>query len=317
MITPKYWQSDHFISKILTPFGYVYGLATALRLKLKKGYQAKIPVICIGNITAGGVGKTPISMAIAQMLQAEGMHPFFISRGYGGKLNGVLVDLKTMTAADIGDEPMMLATIAPTVVSADRGKAAQIAEQNGADVLIMDDGFQNPSLKKDISFLVFNGEMGVLNGKIIPAGPMRESLKSGLKRADAVIMIGNDKTNLTSQIDKPIFKAHIKEQDVQEDSEKVIAFAGIGYPQKFYNSLMKCGLTIEKAYDFPDHHFYQKDELKTLIKKANKRGLPIYTTLKDYVKIPDNLKEHFKVLHIDAVFDDSNAFFEFMKSKIY
>ncbi len=315
MLTPKYWQTDHFISKILTPIGWVYGLATKIRLQTRKGYQAKIPVICIGNITAGGVGKTPVSIAIAKMLQSKGMNPFFISRGYGGKLNGVLVDLKTMTAKDVGDEPIMLATIAPTVVASDRGYAAQIAEKNGADILIMDDGFQNPTLKKDISFLVFNGEMGILNGKIIPAGPMRESLKSGLKRADGVIIIGDDKTNLSLQITKPIFEAQIKESQTDEP-QRVIAFAGIGYPQKFYNSLMKCGFTIEKAYDFPDHHFYQKEELKTLIKKAQKRKLPIYTTLKDYVKIPDKYKEHFNVLHIDAVFDDAEGLWNFIERKI-
>lgn len=315
MMTPKYWQNDNIISKLLTPVGFLYGLATKCRINLIKGYKAKIPVICIGNITAGGVGKTPISMALAQMLQQKGMHPYFISRGYGGRLNGVLVDLKTMTAKDVGDEPMMLATIAPTVVSSNRAKAAQIAEKHGADILIMDDGFQNPSLKKDISFLVFNGEIGISNGKIIPAGPMRESLESGLKRADAIILIGEDKTNICSKINKTIFKAHIKEVKPDEKSEKVLAFAGIGYPQKFYNSLMKCGLTIEKAYNFPDHHFYQKNELKALIKKANKRGLPIYTTLKDYVKIPGKFKEQFKVLHINAIFDEAENLLSFIFSK--
>ena len=307
MKTPKYWQDKNFLSTLLAPFGFLYGMATALRLKLKRGYKASVPVICVGNITAGGVGKTPISIAIAELLKANGKKPFFISRGYGGRLSGVLVDTKKHTAYDVGDEPLILTQAAPTVVCADRAKAAQIALKHGADILIMDDGFQNPDLKKDISLLVFNGHIGVGNGRIIPAGPLRESLKSGLRRADAILFIGEDKDGLLNKVQKPVFKVKIVEQKPDVQGQNVIAFAGIGYPSKFYDSLMKCGFTIVKAYDFEDHHFYQKDELKKILTKAKKKNVPVYTTSKDFVKIPPDMQEHFCVLEIKAVFEDERA----------
>ena len=315
MKTPKYWKTTNPISTLLSPLGAVYGLVTAMRLKFNKGYKAHIPVICVGNILAGGVGKTPISIALAKLLINNGKNPFFISRGYGGSLSGVLVDLKQHTARDVGDEPLMLAHIAPTVVCSDRAKAAKIAEESGADVLIMDDGFQNPTLRKDISFLVFNGETGIGNGKILPAGPLRESLKSGLKRADAVILIGKDNTNLTQNINKPCFEVEIKEEKPQNITQKVLAFAGIGYPMKFYNSLMKCGLTIAKKYDFEDHHFYKIPELKRLIREADEADLALFTTMKDFVKIPTDLRPHFNVLNINAEFKNKKALLDFISSK--
>lgn len=315
MKTPKHWQSNNLLSFLLVPAGLIYGMATALRLKYKKGYKSSIPVICIGNITAGGVGKTPVSMALAEILKAKGKNPFFISRGYGGSLSGVLINPQKHTPQEVGDEPLMLAAVAPTVICHDRGKAAQIAEENGADILIMDDGFQNPSLQKDLSFLVFNGEIGIGNGKIIPAGPMRERLENGLKRADAVIFIGEDKNGLLKKINKPVFKVEIKEEKPLHTNEKVLAFAGIGYPQKFYNSLEKCGLKVAKSYDFPDHHFYAKDELKTIIQKASKRNMPIYTTLKDFVKIPQNMQKSFNVLNIKATFENKSDLLNFMENK--
>lgn len=312
MKTPRYWQNKNIISTLLSPFGCVYGLATALRIKFKKGYRAKVPVICIGNVTAGGVGKTPVAMSVAELLKSHGKKPFFVSRGFGGHLSGVLVDTKTHTAYDVGDEPLMLASVAPTVVCPNRAEGARLAEANGADIIIMDDGFQNPGLKKDISFLVFNGELGIGNGQIIPAGPLRESLKSGLKRADAVIFIGEDKTGLLSKIDKPVFCADIVEQKPKHQSVSVIAFAGIGYPQKFYRSLEKCGLKPVNTYDFADHHMYTKDELKAILKKAKKKNLPVYTTSKDYVKIPTDMQKDFCVLEIRADFKQSDALWQFM-----
>ncbi len=315
MKTPSFWKNDNLISAVLSPIGMIYGAATALRFKLKKPYQAHVPVICIGNITAGGVGKTPVSMALAEMMQKQGKNPFFISRGYGGKLSGVLVDTQKHTAYDVGDEPMMLARIAPTIVCHDRAKAAQIAVENGADILIMDDGFQNPSLKKDVSFLVFNEETGIGNGRIIPSGPLRESLKSGFKRADAIIFIGENIAKILKKTDKPVFMVRIKEENPKHQGD-VVAFAGIGYPLKFYHSLEKCGLKPLYTYDFGDHHFYEKDELKSILKKAHKKNLPVYTTSKDFVKIPADFQKRINVLHIKAIFEDASALMSFIQKHI-
>lgn len=315
MKTPKYFQNQNALSKLLSPIGAIYAAITALRLKTTKPYQSCLPVVCIGNILAGGVGKTPVSIAIAKLLIKSGKNPFFISRGYGGNLSGVKVDLKTHTARDVGDEPLILARTAPTVVCKDRAKAAKIAEENGADILIMDDGFQNPTLKKDVSFLVFSGETGIGNGKILPAGPLRESLKSGLKRADGVFLVEKDKTNLLEKIDKPCFEVYIKEEKPQSIALKVLAFAGIGYPIKFYNSLMKCGLTIAKTYDFGDHHFYARAELEALMNEAHQKDLALFTTMKDFVKIPTDLQPHFNVLNINAEIKNEKALLDFLANK--
>ena len=161
MKTPKYWQSNSFTSKILSPLGFLYGFMTQLRLKLKSPHKVSIPVVCIGNITAGGTGKTPVSISIAKLLATEMYHPFFVSRGYGGKLQDVIVNNKKHTAKDVGDEPLLLSKQAPVVVNANRYAAAQKAVEQGADIIIMDDGFQNPSLHKDLSFLVFDGNYGI------------------------------------------------------------------------------------------------------------------------------------------------------------
>lgn len=315
MKTPRYWQSRNLISWILTPIGCIYGAATSLRLKLKKTFKADVPVICIGNLTAGGVGKTPVSMAVAQILIKNGKKPFFISRGYGGRLSGVVVDSQKHTAAEVGDEPLILSSVAPCVVCHDRAQAARIAIQNGADVLVMDDGFQNPSLYKDISLLVFNGQFGILNGKTIPAGPLRENLDKGLKRADAAVFIGDDQTDLLKKLNLPVLRAVIKEEKPKHKNTSVVAFAGIGYPQKFYDSLEKCGLHVANAYDFPDHHFYKKDELKVIMKKARKKGLPIYTTQKDFVKILPEMQNNFHVLKIRAEFEDEAFLIKLLKEK--
>ncbi len=312
MKTPLYWQHKNFYSTVLTPLGLVYGLLTKLRLRFKRGYKAPVLVICVGNILAGGVGKTPLSVALAKLLQEKGKKPFFLSRGYGGKLQGVLVDDKKHTPFDVGDEPLILAKTAPTVVFANRAKGAKIAVQNGADVLIMDDGFQNPGLQKDISFLVFNGALGIGNQKIIPAGPLRESFASGMSRANAVFFIGEDKHNLQNRINKPIFKVQIKEKKPVHPPSFVVAFAGIGYPQKFYQSLENCGMKVVKSYDFADHHFYQKEELNEILAFAKSKKLPVYTTSKDFVKIPKDMQKHFCVLEIEAVFENKKELLKFL-----
>ena len=315
MKTPKYWETHNLISFLLTPAGWLYGAATAMRLKFKKSFSAPVPVICVGNLTAGGVGKTPVSMALAEILIKLGKKPFFISRGYGGKLSGVIVNPSKHSAKEVGDEPLILASVAPTVVCHDRAKAAEIAVDHGADVLIMDDGFQNPSLKKDVSLLVFSGQIGILNGKILPAGPLRERFSAGIKRADAAIFIGEDQTGLLSCLDMPVLKVLIKEEIPANKNTDVVAFAGIGYPAKFYASLEKCGLHVVNAYDFPDHHFYKKDELKAIIKKAEKKGVPAYTTQKDFVKIPPSMQNNFQVLKIKAEFENKTNLIKLLKAK--
>ena len=316
MKTPKYWQSNSLISKLLTPLGRLYGLATNLRLKLVKPQKAEIPVICIGNITAGGTGKTPVSISIAKMLATDMYHPIFVTRGDGGKLQNVLVNNKKHTAQDVGDEPLLLAEQAPVVVNADRYAGAKLALKEGADVVIMDDGFQNPGLYKNLSFLVFDGHFGIGNGKIIPAGPLRETFENGIKRADALIILGKDKHNLAERTKLPIFYGHTETAQTAINQENVVAFAGIGHPQKFYHTLSQQGFNVVETFDFPDHHYYTKDEIEKILQRAKELQAEVYTTSKDFVKIPAIYHKSINVLEIAVVWNKPEELLQFIKNKI-
>lgn len=313
METPKYWKDKNIYSYLLSPLGWLYQCATLLNMTLKQPQKVDKTVICIGNLTAGGTGKTPVSISIAKILTDMKRKPFFISRGYGGKLHNVLVDKNKHSPQEVGDEPLLLAQSAPVIVNPNRYEGAKLAIENGADIIVMDDGFQNPTLKKDLSFLVFDGEFGYGNGMCIPAGPLRESLSSGLKRAQAIIIIGEDKHNLASKFNHlPIFKANIVPKFNKEEKKPIIAFAGIGRPEKFYTSLRLCGFKIYQTIDFPDHHQYSKEELLSLIKKAEQNQCVLYTTSKDFVKIPSDLRKYFNVLEIEIKWENETALKKFI-----
>lgn len=298
MKTPDFWSKSGVLSAVLQPLGKLYATATAMRLKNHTPYKAKCPVICIGNLTAGGTGKTPVSLAIAEILHQAGKNPYFISRGYGGKLKNIVVDGLIHTPQQVGDEPLLLSKAAPTVINPDRGEAAKTAMAHGADCLVMDDGFQNPTLHKDISFLVFDGNYGIGNGRVIPAGPLREPFNTGIKRAQAIIVLGDDKQHIASKTNLPVFYGKIEEEQPQINNHDIMAFAGIGHPEKFYASLKKCGFNLKKTFNYPDHHFYTVAELNSLVNYARKNNLDIYTTSKDFIKIPPALQTEFKVLNI-------------------
>lgn len=299
MKTPTYWKNENILSVILLPLGWIYGLATALRLWIHTPQKVDAKVICVGNLTAGGTGKTPVAVSLAALLQQNGKNPYFVSRGYGGKLKDVLVDPKRHTAADVGDEPLLLARQAQVVINPQRYEGALLAEQEGADYIIMDDGFQNPYLYKDFSFIVVDGNFGFGNGFCIPAGPLREFKGLGLKRANAVIILGEDKHNLSGSFGKlPVFRGKTVAVSPSPLTYDVVAFAGIGRPEKFYQSLRDCGFKIVATEDFPDHHFYSEAELQELLDLGKKYKAPVYTTAKDFVKIPPRLQSKFKVLEI-------------------
>ncbi len=318
MKTPAFWTSSNFISKVLNPIGKLYALATSLRIRFGHTKKVNRPVICIGNITAGGTGKTPVAVSFAKLLQQMGKNPFFVSRGYGGKLKGIMVDKARHTAAEVGDEPLLLSRQAPVIVNPDRFAGAQKALQSGAEIIIMDDGFQNPGLYKDLSFLVFDGGVGIGNGLCIPAGPLRESLTSGLKRAQAVIILGEDKHNLAAQTkDLPIFKGSVVAKKPEINNNEIIAFAGIGRPEKFYTSLRELGFKLLKTIDFPDHHQYTMAELKKLINEAQKKDAVLFTTAKDFVKIPPQIQKHFHVLEIEISWENEESLKAFLHQNLH
>ena len=313
MKTPKFWQNKNIISWALFLPGCLYALVTWGRIKFHKPQKVGVPVICIGNLTAGGSGKTPVAISVAQILKSGGKNPGFVSRGYGGKLKGVLVDISKHTPEQVGDEPLLLAKEAIVAVEPNRYKAAQIAIKNGADTIIMDDGFQNPTLYKDKSLLVVDGGFGLGNMMPLPAGPMREFLGQGIKRANGVVIIGQDKHNVAPTFaNLPIFRAKIKAVKPKLDKEKVLAFAGIGNTQKFYQSLKDCGVVIAKTKDFPDHHFYTRSDLLSLINEADELDAELITTSKDMVKIPYDLQPNFKVLEIAVEWQNEAAIKQFL-----
>ena len=313
MRTPSHWQSPNWLSLLLYPLSCLYAGATFLRLKLHPPYKASVPVICIGNLTAGGVGKTPVAASIAQILKTNGYNPFIISRGYGGTLSDTIVDINVNSASEVGDEPLLLSKTAPVVINPRRDLAAQKAIENGADILIMDDGFQNPYLFKDKSLLVIDGAVGLGNQMPIPSGPLREFISQGLKRAHGIIILGEDKhycANLAPNL--PLFHGKVTPICPKETNRDIIAFAGIGRPEKFYQSLKDCGFNVVKTFDFPDHHFYSEAELQSIIAEGKKLNAPIYTTGKDMVKIPHKLLPEFKMLDISISWDNPELLQKFV-----
>lgn len=285
MKTPKFWAHNGICSRLLAPFGLVYGAVTQWRLRCGKPYHCGVKVICVGNITAGGVGKTPVALALAEQELAAGKKVFFVTRGYKGKLKNIVVDLAKHTPEETGDEARLLAQVAPTIIAPKRDIGAKMAVDMGAEVIIMDDGFQNPQLYKDESWLVFDGAVGIGNGKIIPAGPLRETLENGEKRADRVIIMGEDTTGLAARCRLPVFYGRLEALPCEVPSRRVLAFAGIGHPEKFYRTLAEQGFEVVQTRNFPDHHAYTAADIEDLRRAAAASGLVLMTTEKDMVKL--------------------------------
>jgi tetraacyldisaccharide 4'-kinase len=298
----------------LLPAAAIYGAISAIRNCIAIPYTSNIPVICIGNVTVGGAGKTPTSILIARTLQDMGHKPVFLSRGFGGKLSGVLVDEKIHSSSDVGDEPLLLAKIAPVIVSRDRKMGAKLAENIG-DVIIMDDGLQNPTIHKTRSFLVIDGTYGIGNGQILPAGPLREKFKSALKKVSAVVLIGEDKHNISSAIgDKTIIRATIVSLEKNTTDKSYIAFAGIGNPDKFFNTLKENNYKLIETIAFPDHYPYTKNDIAKLKEKAKNLKGELITTEKDFVRIAPELCDNINTLPVNLVVEDVNLIKNILKN---
>lgn len=304
---PPFWYNTRPLKHklyawLLSPFGKLYGWFVKQRFSLYYPVPLEKPVICIGNLVTGGTGKTPVVMSLAVLLQEKGYNPHILTRGYGGDEEGPLqVSPGRDTAADVGDESLLLVEKAPTWVSRNRPLGAQEAIDCGANLIIMDDGFQNPVIYKDFSLVVVDGSSGFGNGRVMPAGPLRESLKEGIVRADAVLVIGNDKMNIIPEIkrytDVPVLSARLVQDAGNPDlkDKKIFAFAGIGRPQKFRETLESAGAIIEGFGSYPDHFVYLEEDLKDLIRAAEQQGLPVFTTAKDYVRLPAAFKNKVQV----------------------
>lgn len=319
------------LGSTLSPFGSIYGAATAMRMRKPPIATAPVPVICVGNLTAGGAGKTPIALAIEKLLKAHDRRVVFLSRGHGGHEKGpVLVDHQAHTAADIGDEPLLLAASAPTIVARKRVDALSLIAslEEKPDVVIMDDGLQSPGLAKTIAIAVVDSDVGVGNGRCVPAGPLRAPVSDQMETIDCIVSYGaiNGDGSKVGNDDTPAFYARpttklLKFDGQDGDARTFHAFCGIGRPDKFFDQLSRDGYRVAKKTAFPDHHRFSPNDLKKLEASAEKDGLALITTAKDAVRLggmplPTGFREKLYTLELEAEFERPQAVTRFILDRI-
>jgi len=288
-----WWRQAGLAANLLAPFGFVYGAVAARRMAME-GVSAGAPVLCVGNFTLGGAGKTPTVMMLARMFMEAGERPFCLSRGYGGDVEGPrLVHADADTAARTGDEPLLLAGIAPTIVSRDRAAGAQLACAQGASLIIMDDGLQNSSLRKNFTLAVIDARRGLGNGHIFPAGPLRAPLAAQLRQSDALLVVGEgagakDVIERARARTLSVFHGRLAPNGAGPAAlrgKKVLAFAGIGDPEKFFATAAEAGIAVAECRAIDDHHRYTAEEAAELIMQAEHSGLALLTTEKDRARM--------------------------------
>lgn len=309
MRAPEFWNGEssgaRAVGAALSPLGALYGLSVRLKQKTARPFRPHARVICVGNLTVGGTGKTPVAMAIARALKDKGRRVAFLSRGFGGSNSGPLnVEAEKHSSREVGDEPLLLAAVAPTIVARNRAQGAALADQLGAEIIIMDDGFQNFSIEKDLSLLVIDADQGFGNGRLVPAGPLRESPAQGFARADAAVMIGGGMYPFKHYAG-PILHAHIvAADDAKFADQKVLAFSGIGRPEKFFHTVKKMGATLVETRGFPDHHNFTTGDMAELKARAMALGAQLVTTEKDFVRLDASARSGVAAVPIRIVFED-------------
>jgi tetraacyldisaccharide 4'-kinase len=294
MREPAFWhRPPSWSSRLLMPLGALYGAVAGRRMQ-RQGFDAGIPVLCVGNYHTGGAGKTPMVLALTELLRDLGETPIVLSRGYGGRLHGpIMVDIARHDAADVGDEPLMLARTVPVVAARDRISGVALARSQGASVILMDDGFQNPAIVKHASLIVIDANRGLGNACVFPAGPLRAPLDQQLARTDALIVIGDGAAAdaVAAEIaarGAPVLSAHLKPAAASVASlasKRVLAFAGIGDPGRFFRALRTHGVEVVRERAFADHHMFSQGEIAALIADAKRDGLTLVTTEKDLARL--------------------------------
>ncbi|HWK46464.1 MAG TPA: tetraacyldisaccharide 4'-kinase [Stellaceae bacterium] len=304
MRSPDFWRGDGWLPTVLAPAAAAFNGAGRLRRHLTRPYQAAVPVVCIGNLVVGGAGKTPLTLALAAELTAQGLRPHLLTRGYGGRERGPLrVDPAIHDADMVGDEALLLAQAAPTWIAADRAAGAAVAAAE-CDVILMDDGLQNPTLRRDLALLVIDGGYGFGNGRVMPAGPLREALAPGLGRVQAAILIGEDRHGTAERLaGLPLARARLQPVPTARSlaGTRVLGFAGIGRPEKFFETLRMLDADIVATKAFPDHHRYGAIETANLIDQAAALNAVAVTTTKDWVRLPPTCRDLIRVVPVELV----------------
>jgi tetraacyldisaccharide 4'-kinase len=302
---PAFWAHDGLLARALSPLSGIGRILTARRVA-RPGWRAPVPVVCCGNVTLGGAGKTTLVLDLAHRLSGRDVH--ILLRGYGGSSRGVHRVAPDDLASLVGDEALLLAQVAPTWTGADRAGSARAALRAGAGILLMDDGLQNPTLAKTCSILVIDGRTGFGNGRVLPAGPLREPVAAAAVRCQAAVLIGPDTTHATRLLPAalPVLRAVL----VQDPSiaalagRKIIAFAGIALPEKFFDPLRQAGAIVAGARPFPDHHAYTARQLDGLLREARDQGAMLVTTPKDAVRLPPAIRQQITVIGVRLRWDD-------------
>ncbi len=306
MRPPGFWYGDGPWPRLLAPAGAVYAAATAYRLR-RPGLRVGVPVICCGGVTAGGAGKTPLALDLGARLLQRGAALAFLTRGYGGTARGVLrVDPAAHDAALVGDEALLLAGLAPTFVGRDRAAAARAALAAGAQVLAMDDGLQNPDLAQTCPLLVIDGAAGFGNGRVIPAGPLREPVATAAARCRAAVLIGQDATGAVARLPPglPVLRARLQAEPAADlRGARTVGFAGIARPEKFFATLRETGADVLACRAFADHHRFTAAELTALAREAADSGARLVTTEKDAMRLPADVRAQIRVLRVRLAWD--------------
>ncbi len=317
---PFWWDKPNWRAYGLAPLSWIYGAVAGRRLLKAEPPKVPAPVLCIGNFTVGGAGKTPTAIAFAKAAKERGLHPGIVSRGYGGNYKGLhIVDPSADSARHVGDEPLLLARHAPVALCPDRLKSALELHQRGCDFIIMDDGFQSARLHTDFSLLVVDSTRGIGNGKVIPAGPLRAPLTDQMRKTDAVLRIGKGAeadfvVRQASRAGRAVYEAQLQPSSSADVAgNRWLAFAGIGNPSKFFASVQQAGGEVAEGKTFPDHYSYQPDDIAKLIETAEKLGVGLITTAKDHVRlvtmsaVPNAFIRNLAVLDVDLAFERKDA----------
>ncbi|UNC15552.1 tetraacyldisaccharide 4'-kinase [Acidiphilium multivorum] len=314
MRAPAFWTTDAFPAPLLAPLGAITRALTARRVA-QPGFRSGARVFCAGNAGVGGAGKTILARHLLARLADRGETVFALTRGHGGRLAGPLrVDPARHGAAEVGDEALLLAATAPTIIARDRAAGAAFAVAAGATAIVMDDGLQNPDPVKTASFLVIDGGAGFGNGRLLPAGPLREPVEAAARRCAAAVLIGADRTGARAALPPslPVLTARLVTDAGQLAGARILGFAGIGRPEKFFESLRDAGAELAGALPFPDHHAYRPGDLARLDAEAGRLGARLATTAKDAVKLPPAFRARCAVIEAGLAFDDPAALDRFL-----